>query len=232
MCTVGCMAVSSNLRLRLQLHCGAGEQPLETHARPPQRHVRRAQEGAGAEGVRRPGGGRVGRVVPCGGDAASAALQAREADRLRVRRRGRQLVSHRLRARRRRRRVRLPRGGRAPAPLRVRRAPLVRHEADGEGDGQPDSRGGEAVPRVAWLRYNPHTWHVDGVLQRALKVQREKWLCAHLATLTVDAAPLTIGYAFYDTSSNGVLDVVLNDEFHPAFVEVTVDLTAAFHGQE
>jgi hypothetical protein len=39
-----------------------------------------------------------------------------------------------------------------------------------------------------------------------------------------------IGYAFCDTSSDGVLDVVLNDEFHPALVEVTVDLTA--HDQE
>ena len=92
---------------------------------------------------------------------------------------------------------------------------------------------GEAVPRVAWLRYNPHTWHVDGTLQRrAPRASREAWLCAHLATLTLDAAPLAIGYAFYDTSSDGVLDVVLNDEFHPAFVEVTVDLTAACRDQE
>ena len=88
---------------------------------------------------------------------------------------------------------------------------------------------GEAVPRVAWLRYNPHTWHVDGALQRRVpKASREAWLCAHLATLTLDAVPLAIGYAFYDTSSDGVLDVVLNDEFHPAFAEVTVDLTAEF----
>ena len=92
---------------------------------------------------------------------------------------------------------------------------------------------GEAVPRVAWLRYNPHTWHVDGALQRRVpKASREAWLCAHLATLTLDAVPLAIGYAFYDTSSDGVLDVVLNDEFHPAFVEVTVDLTAACRDQE
>jgi hypothetical protein len=70
------------------------------------------------------------------------------------------------------------------------------------------------------------------VLQSMPKASREKWLCAYLATLTLDAAPLAIGYAFYDTSSDGVLDVILNDEFHTAFVEVTMDLTAACHDQE
>ena len=90
---------------------------------------------------------------------------------------------------------------------------------------------GEAVPRTLWLRYNPHTWHVDGVLRSMPKASREKWLCAYLATLTLDAAPLAIGYAFYDTS-DGVLDVIRNDEFHAAFVEVTMDLTAACHDQE
>lgn len=91
---------------------------------------------------------------------------------------------------------------------------------------------GEAVPRTLWLRYNPHTWHVDGVRQSMPKASREKWLCAYLATLTLDAAPLAIGYAFYDTSSDGVLDVIRNDEFHTAFVEVTMDLTAACHDKE
>ena len=51
-------------------------------------------------------------------------------------------------------------------------------------------------------------------------------LCSHLATLKLDA-PLVIGYAFYDVSSDGDLDVVLNDEFHPAFAEATVHLTSA-----
>ena len=85
---------------------------------------------------------------------------------------------------------------------------------------------GEAVPRVLWLRYNPHAWHVDGVPQKVPKAQREKWLCSHLATLKLDA-PLVIGYAFYDVSSDGDLDVVMNDEFHPAFAEATVHLTSA-----
>ena len=72
----------------------------------------------------------------------------------------------------------------------------------------------------------------DKTFDDTRSASREKWLCAYLATLRLDAAPLAIGYAFYDTSSDGVLDVIRNDEFHAAFVEVTMDLTAACRDQE
>ena len=73
------------------------------------------------------------------------------------------------------------------------------------------------------LRYNPHAWHVDGATLSLSKAGRERWLCTFLSELALDT-PLTIGYAFYD-SSEGKLEVLANDEYHPEFARVAVDLS-------
>jgi hypothetical protein len=82
---------------------------------------------------------------------------------------------------------------------------------------------GEAVPNVFWLRYNPHTWYIDGEIQSMSRTEREALLCDLVAGHTF-TAPFSIGYAFYD-SWEGVLDVLQNEEFHPEFAKVVVNLT-------
>ena len=83
---------------------------------------------------------------------------------------------------------------------------------------------GTSLPNVFWLRYNPHAWHVDGALRSVPKAEREAWLCAYLSDLTLHRR-LTIGYAYYD-STDGALEVLNNDEYHPDFAEVAVNLVA------
>ena len=82
---------------------------------------------------------------------------------------------------------------------------------------------GDALPHIYWLRYNPHAWHVDGGTKSVPKAEREHWLCTFLASLEL-TKPLILGYAYYD-SADGKLDVLANDEFHPAFAEVAVDIS-------
>lgn len=82
---------------------------------------------------------------------------------------------------------------------------------------------GDALPHIYWLRYNPHAWRVDGATQSLTKTERERWLCTFLASLEL-TKPLTIGYAYYD-SSEGQLEVLANDEYHPEFAGVAVDLS-------
>ena len=72
------------------------------------------------------------------------------------------------------------------------------------------------------MRYNPHAWRVDGALRSVLKAEREAWLCAYLSDLTLQRR-LTIGYAYYD-STDGVLQVLKNDEYHSDFADVVVNL--------
>ena len=55
------------------------------------------------------------------------------------------------------------------------------------------------------------------------KADREAWLCAYVNTLTLDRL-LSIGYAYYD-SSGGLLEVLDNEEYHPEFADVAVDMT-------
>ena len=82
---------------------------------------------------------------------------------------------------------------------------------------------GDAVPNMFWIRYNPHAWRVNGERCSVPKTEREAWLCSFISGLEV-IAPLTIGYAYYD-SSGGVLDVLSNEYYHPAFAEVAIDLS-------
>ena len=81
---------------------------------------------------------------------------------------------------------------------------------------------GTSLPNVFWLRYNPHAWRVDGALRSVLKAEREAWLCAYLSDLTLHRR-LRIGYAYYD-STDGVLEVLNNDEYHSDFADVVVNL--------
>ena len=83
---------------------------------------------------------------------------------------------------------------------------------------------GTSLPNVFWLRYNPHAWRVDGALRSLPKAEREAWLCAYVSDLSLQRR-LTIGYAYYD-STDGALEVLDNDEYHPDFAEVAVDLVA------
>jgi hypothetical protein len=84
---------------------------------------------------------------------------------------------------------------------------------------------GDNVPRVLWLRYNPHAYRVDGDLVSIPKVQREEWLVAFLRDAVLDA-PLAIAYAFYD-SADGQLEVLGNAEYHASFRDVASDVSPA-----
>ena len=68
---------------------------------------------------------------------------------------------------------------------------------------------------------NPTDRHVRSIAPCRIQPERERWLCAFLASLEL-TKPLILGYAYYD-SADGKLDVLANDEFHPTFAEVAVD---------
>ena len=79
---------------------------------------------------------------------------------------------------------------------------------------------GADPPPIYWLRYNPHAWHVDGVVCRISKDEREEKLCAFLKGFR----PVTgIGYAFYDYDESG-LDVLGADEFPDVMRDIVNNL--------
>ena len=78
-------------------------------------------------------------------------------------------------------------------------------------------------PRIFWLRYNPNSWHVEGVLQSISKNDREVWLTMFLNDMQLEE-DLLVGYAYYDVSE-GNLDVLENSEYHPHFADVAINLT-------
>lgn len=82
---------------------------------------------------------------------------------------------------------------------------------------------GEQVPRIAWVRYNPHACHVDGALHQMPKADREAWLGKYVKEMKL-TDPLSIAYAFYD-STEDVLEVLQNEEYHPEFRCVASDIT-------
>ena len=82
---------------------------------------------------------------------------------------------------------------------------------------------GEQVPRIAWVRYNPHACHVDGALYQIPKADREAWLGKYVKEMKL-TDPLSIAYAFYD-STEDVLEVLQNEEYHPEFRCVASDIT-------
>jgi len=88
---------------------------------------------------------------------------------------------------------------------------------------------GNATPRIMWLRYNPNTCHVAGILQSVPKKEREAWLTSFLNGFTLDTfdTDLLIGYAYYDVSSEDQLEVLENEEYHEQFADVAINLTDA-----
>ena len=82
---------------------------------------------------------------------------------------------------------------------------------------------GDRVPRIVWLRYNPHEWRVDGQPRRVPKAERETWLAAFVRS-TVCAEPLSIAYAYYDTTA-GSPEVLQNSEYHTEFRSIARDVT-------
>lgn len=60
------------------------------------------------------------------------------------------------------------------------------------------------------------------MLQSVPKKEREKWLTSFLENLEL-RTPLSIGYAYYDTSED-MLEVVCNEEYHEQFASVAINL--------
>ena len=82
---------------------------------------------------------------------------------------------------------------------------------------------GFQVPNVLWLRYNPHTWHVDGDVRKVPKEERERNLVTWLEAFEA-RDPLRIAYAFYDCDADGALEVLDNAEFAPQFAALVDNL--------
>ena len=94
---------------------------------------------------------------------------------------------------------------------------------------------GDQVPPVYWLRWNPHSWHIDGELVSGiLKEERRERLVNFLAPPPTDGptgrwvghvALTTIGYAFYDRVDD-TLDVLRSGEYNAELRPCVVDLGA------
>ena len=80
---------------------------------------------------------------------------------------------------------------------------------------------GADAPPIYWLRYNPHTWHVNGTTITVGRVEREKRLCDFLSQSPSRAG---IGYAFYDYDEECGLDVLSASEFHPLLRDMVENL--------
>ena len=79
-----------------------------------------------------------------------------------------------------------------------------------------EKAGNDGPPPIYWLRYNPHCWRVDGAQKGLPREFREERLCAFLPTISFDHG-VAIGYAFYDYTASGGLEVLRNPEFPEAF---------------
>jgi hypothetical protein len=90
------------------------------------------------------------------------------------------------------------------------------------------------VSTIYWLRFNPDEWHADGELVRGIgRAERRDRLARFLgppahdgpcARWAAHAVPMAIGYAYYDTT-DGVLEVLMADEFPSVLAEHVVDLS-------
>ena len=80
---------------------------------------------------------------------------------------------------------------------------------------------------IVWLRYNPNSCYVDGVLQKVLKRVREEKL-VDLLTNFKPTVPLTIMYLYYDCHTDSEsgklsLDVVGHCEYDANMAKCVVD---------
>ena len=80
----------------------------------------------------------------------------------------------------------------------------------------------ENVPNIMWVRYNPNVWYTDNIKQEIPKKKRESWLINYLQDLILET-PLLIGYAYYDIVDN-ILEVLCNEEYHPQFANIAINL--------
>jgi uncharacterized Zn-finger protein len=86
--------------------------------------------------------------------------------------------------------------------------------------------------RVLWLRYNPHSWHVDGSIVRVPRAAREAWLGARV-TSAEPVEAMELEYAFYDLSATGEPDVVGAEDFPVEFASrVVVGTLPALFGRD
>ena len=80
------------------------------------------------------------------------------------------------------------------------------------------------LPNVYWLRYNPHAHRANGDLVKVPKAERERRLLAWLGAFKF-AAPLGVGYAFYDYNEEG-LEVLANPDYDAQYAAVVENLKA------
>jgi hypothetical protein len=81
------------------------------------------------------------------------------------------------------------------------------------------------LPNVYWLRYNPHAHRANGGLVKVPKAERERRLLAWLEAFAF-AAPLGVGYAFYDYDDEGGLEVLANPDYDAQYAAVVENLKA------
>ena len=81
------------------------------------------------------------------------------------------------------------------------------------------------LPNVYWLRYNPHAHRANGDLVKVPKAERERRLLAWLGAFAF-AAPLGVGYAFYDYDDESGLEVLANPDYDAQYAAVVENLEA------
>lgn len=81
------------------------------------------------------------------------------------------------------------------------------------------------LPNVYWLRFNPHAHRANGDLVKVPKAERERRLLAWLEAFAF-AAPLGIGYAFYDYDDEDGLEVLANPDYDAQYAAVVDNLKA------
>ena len=89
---------------------------------------------------------------------------------------------------------------------------------------------GSFCQQMQFLRYNPNSYRLGGVLQRCTKKEREKWLLSYLTRLGDGTDPpssdgLAIHYAYYDRSSeNDECPEICYDPHYEPTMRSVVDL--------
>lgn len=83
---------------------------------------------------------------------------------------------------------------------------------------------GNTLP-IIFVRYNPHTFSVDGCRQRLLKRDREDRLISILtspeSTIYNQGRGLTIQYMYFDMG-DGIINVLRDPDYHRYFAECCV----------
>jgi hypothetical protein len=81
---------------------------------------------------------------------------------------------------------------------------------------------GNSVP-VAWIRYNPHAYRVDGVLAKMPTKERHSQLMELLNEISFENSKgVRVFYMFYDTE-NGTPVVLSDPDYHPTVKTWVVD---------